>query len=471
MIILRVSIRILVAGFICMMLIVPSNIDASVLSAQDDITGIAFLPGSGGRVLFNQTYGPGEFHSILELQNGDLAIVGCSNRNATLFPSTGELIEDSDIFLMKTDSSGNTIWSHSYDFSEEYGSLLWIGYEVIQTNDMGFVVVGNAGNQVFLLRTDMNGNSLWMKAFGGWGATLGRGVVELEDEGFLVIGSTYVIGYGYSLYMARTDSSGNMMWVRSYEGSTETYGNSIIRLDSGRLLIAGYTERAYDTEMLVICTNLLGDIIWYRTYGFGRGESIIGTKVGNLVFIGHGNEYEPYGGNSGIHLIHTDLNGNVTQSRTYSGVPYRDLPNHFGDFSYAFVEDGNGGYYITGETWTGDPKLVEDGRFNEALLLHINRQGDVDKSYTYGSVHHKDGGYDILKTVSGAIAIVGYRGNANQESTWENVAESWLLIVLLNEHEPSLVGTLFAGATILATIGILQVQSKKQSKKLKSMKS
>ena len=142
-------------------------------------------------------------------------------------------------FLLETDADGNTIWIRTY------GGELWNrGYSVLQNDDGGFTVAGlqaGVGTDIFLLRTDSNGDSLWMRNYGGSGGVGGSNPVSVQrttDGGFIVVGTTDIIG-GKNTYLVRTDSVGDTLWTKIIDGIDADVGHSVQQTaDGGYIVVA-----------------------------------------------------------------------------------------------------------------------------------------------------------------------------------------------------------------------------------------
>ena len=102
------------------------------------------------------------------------------------------------------------------------GNLDDIGYSVIESNDGGVVIAGetssygNGGSDVYLIKTDEYGDTLWTKTFGG--NSVGRDVAQTYDGGYIITGFTGINGGNPDAYLIKTNSIGDTLW-------TETYGS------------------------------------------------------------------------------------------------------------------------------------------------------------------------------------------------------------------------------------------------------
>ncbi len=115
----------------------------------------------------------------------------------------------------------DTIWTKTFG-----GPLSDVGVSVKQTNDGGFIIAattssfGAGGQDIYLIKTDENGDTLWTKTFGGTGYDKAVNVVQTNDNGYAVFGTTNSFGNGDADFLLwKSDSIGNTEWFKTY-GST-----------------------------------------------------------------------------------------------------------------------------------------------------------------------------------------------------------------------------------------------------------
>ena len=102
------------------------------------------------------------------------------------------------------------IWDKTFG-----GSAEDCGYSVQQTTGGGYIIAGKTerydDGDVFLIKTDANGNTVWFKIFGGSASDYGYSVQQTSDGGYIIVGSTGSYGAGEDVYLIKTDASGNTM--------------------------------------------------------------------------------------------------------------------------------------------------------------------------------------------------------------------------------------------------------------------
>ncbi|MCH8318215.1 MAG: hypothetical protein IIA88_06925, partial [Bacteroidetes bacterium] len=150
--------------------------------------------------------------SVKQCKDNGYIIAG-STRNFGVGPE--------DVYLVKTDSSGNVQWSKTY------GGLGAAGTSVLQTRDEGFIITGGYGSNgidVFLLKTDKTGNLLWSKTLGWGGLEVGKDIQQCDDGGFIITGNTrsFETRFGdLDAFLMKTDSIGNIQWAKIYGGDNQ----------------------------------------------------------------------------------------------------------------------------------------------------------------------------------------------------------------------------------------------------------
>jgi Secretion system C-terminal sorting domain len=190
---------------------------------------------------------------------------------------TGYLIDgndDWDVYLIKTDSGGEETWWYTYGGDQrDYAT------SVKQANDGGYIISGTTQSfgegiwNLLLMKTDSDGNELWMHAFGGVGSQNGWEVQQTSDEGYIVTGWTQSFGAGlHDVWLIKTDSGGNESWNQTYGGIESDQGFSVDQTSDGGYVIAGYTRTLGDDDLWVIRTDSGGGETWTQRFGGVGGE-------------------------------------------------------------------------------------------------------------------------------------------------------------------------------------------------------
>jgi TolB-like protein len=297
---------------------------------------------SAGNEMWNRTYGLTCWSSdygycVQQTRDSGYIITGYTQtRNNTW-----------DVLLIKTDNAGNMLWNRTFG-----GANYDKGYSVQQATDSGYIITGytasfGAGyNDVWLIKTDNVGNMVWNKTFGGGDSDVGSCVQQTTDGGYIIIGETRLLGSGYcDVWLIKTDSTGNIIWTKTYDRSYYDYGNFGQQTIDGGYIITGRTGVG-GPDIWLIKTDSTGKMEWNRTFGGKNrdtGRCVKQTTDGGYILTGMANYTEGVG--CSLWLIKTDSNGNMLWDRTYGGK----IDGEY-DSGSCVQQTIFGGYIITGGT-------------------------------------------------------------------------------------------------------------------------
>jgi hypothetical protein len=305
-----------------------------------------------------------------------------------------------DIFLIKTDSNGTTEWDKTFG-----GSGGDICGSVMQTDDGGFILAGGtssygAGSRdVWLIKTNADGNKEWSKTFGGANFDSGESVQQTTDGGYIIIGRTESYGGGMSdVWLIKTDSAGNKEWDRTFGGGHYDYGWSGEQTTDGGYIITGLTE-SYGAhgDYWIIKTDNDGYKIWDVTFGtiaYDSAHSIQQTIDGGYIIAGFSNSYGA--GWYDIWLIKMDSNGTKEWDETYGGPG--------GDTCGSVMQTIDGGYIIAGGTYS-----YGNGG-SDAWIIKADINGNEKWNKTFGGTNF-DFAASGWQTADGGYIVTGRTGS------------------------------------------------------------
>lgn len=342
---------------------------------------------SSGNVLWTKTYGgDGEDggYSVQQTKDGGYIIVGYTSS----FGALGE-----DLWLLKTDEKGDTLWTKRYGGVDDES-----GKEVQQTGDFGYIIAGGiystsppTKEDFWLLKTDEKGDTLWTKTYGGEEYDWGYSVKELRNGGYIIAGGTNSFGLSEAdVWLLRTDEKGDTLWTKLIGGGNWDWANCIQKVEGGGFIMAGATSPApEDYDLYIVRTDSSGNPLWIKTYpnpGYDRGEWVEETRDGGFIIAGR----KEMLGNGNVWLIKVNGEGDTLWTRTFGGEK--------NDWGESVQQTADGGYIIVGATesfgaggldvWViktdslGNIGIEEKSDYKSSLSLRISSLQPFKVSYT-----------------------------------------------------------------------------------------
>ena len=303
----------------------------------------------------------------------------------------------SRISLIKTDAQGDTLWTKAFGAPETAGGI----ESVEPTADGGYIIASGTSaiglKSVFLIKTNEAGDVQWAKTVGGTNDYMGNSIVQLSDGGFAIAGYTKSYGAGNlpDIYFLKTDADGNVLLNKTYGGIGFDRGECVRQTSDGGFIIAGRTTSfgVGDSDALLIKIDLLGNIVWAKTYG-GTGYDdcyyVLQTGSG---FISAGRTQSFGAGLNDVFVFATDQAGNLLWSRTYGGV---------GDDISTWIQAASNGSYIV----AGYTNSFGNGLF-DCCILNINDSGDLNWARTFGG-EENDYGCSAKQTDDDGFIVSGH---------------------------------------------------------------
>ena len=202
---------------------------------------------SNGDILWHAALGGtgwDEVYSVQETTDGSFILAGYTD-------SYGAGLDDA--WLVKIDANGNIQWEKTF------GGSGWDKVKSVrQTSDGGFIIAGLTGPNgvdladVWLVKTDANGNKQWDKTFGGDSWDSAESVQQISDGGFILAGYTLSNSAGGSdFWLMKTDSSGNKQWDKTFGGTDDDYAYSVHETTDGGFILAGCTTPQSNNSLML----------------------------------------------------------------------------------------------------------------------------------------------------------------------------------------------------------------------------
>jgi len=185
-----------------------------------------------------------------------------------------------DLYIIKTDSLGDTVWTSTFGGSD--GDL---AHEVLQTTDNGYAIAGSRGGRTYVMKLEQNGDTAWSQKFEGVDS---NALLELSSGGYFVTGTA-----GCRISLIKMDEFGNSIWTNYYGdslvGCTRAY--CILETLDGGIVIFGDVDSTSegDLDFYLLKISIDGDTLWSKIYGdptqnFGK-KAIIQFRSKPLIHV------------------------------------------------------------------------------------------------------------------------------------------------------------------------------------------
>ncbi len=345
-----------------------------------------------GDLLWSRQYGGEEedyIYSVIETEDNRFILAG-----ATSSSGTGGW----DMWLLALNSDGDSLWSETFGGENDE-----FAFEVVETPDGGLEIggwtesFGGGESDVWLLKTDSQGDSLWSSFFGGSISDYCFSLLKTGDGNYLLGGATASFGSGgMDMFVVKTDQAGDSLWTTAQggEGSEFIYGT--VEADDGSYISVGTTSSrgAQSVDIWLVRIDADGDSAWSRTFG-GSGEDcvydVVMTDDGGFLLVGYSNSFTP-SGDTDVFILKTDQYGDSLWSVGYGGEG--------NDFANGVAATSDGGYLIAG--WSDSFGTGDD----DIWLIKINSSGDSLWACTFGG-SGDDYAYDVMQTADGNYLVAG----------------------------------------------------------------
>ena len=277
--------------------------------------------------------------------------------------------------LIRTDKYGNVKWLKKYTNFSSYSEF----YNVNQTNDYGFISCGYnlisspPGQKAIIVKTDSLGNIQWIRQFNDSLMNAFGSVIQDSLSNYYVSGGIYNSSSNPWGIIKKLDSSGNQIWNTVYSPNTYgSYGSYILYSGSNDIIIAGGEKYSFHPKIAKLDTS--GNVKWVKNYTFPEFQYACLDKCNNIVICG---DYAPGGYYPTIGLLKIDTSGNVKDSTTFQYSGYDAIYPNCINTTY------DKGFILSGSVGTGDSLIIlysttliikTDSAFNLPIITIIRNE-------------------------------------------------------------------------------------------------
>lgn len=333
-------------------------------------------------------------HIIQTTDNG-YAILGYSaSNNGDVTTNNGA----NDFWMCKLNGNGTILWEKSFGFlgadngnaiiqTQDNGFLILGVIDISASNGQGnSKITGtkrHAGGDYWAIKLNSDGEKEWSRYYGGTFTDTPYDVIQTNDNGYLLVGSSDSKDVdiknskgSYDFWIVKISESGTLLWEKSFGGSQIDEAYAICDSGDGNYLIIGDT-RSNDgdistnngaADLWLIKISPEGDLIWEQNYGgtsFDVGRSISKTQDGSFMILGSSRSSDgdltKNNGQNDAWLLKINDKGDLLWQKTVGGSNI--------DFAYSAIELDNKNIIAVGETSSNDGDISTNKGFSDLLIF------------------------------------------------------------------------------------------------------
>jgi Secretion system C-terminal sorting domain len=285
----------------------------------------------------------------------------------------------------------------------------------------------------------------WQKSLGG---SLGDEAYTIEqtlDGGYIVAGRTFssdgditINQGGWDCWVVKLNSTGNLIWQKTFGGTGDDYINSIKQTPDGGYIFTGYTNSS-DGDLIgnygfndcwVVKLTSGGIMSWQKLLG-GTSEdyafSIETTTDGGYIVAGHSNSIDgdltSNNGQFDFWVVKLTNTGAITWQKSFGGSLM--------DRAYSIKEAIDGGYIVIGTTSSVDGDITNNNGLSDFWILKLTSSGVIEWQKTLGG-SGAENGYSIQQTIDSGYVVAGYSDSNDGNLTVNNGGYDYWVVKLSN---------------------------------------
>lgn len=331
-------------------------------------------------------------YSLVQSNNGGYAIAGITY-------SYGDTA-NGDMYVVKLDSAANIQWTRTIG-----GSKHDAGNSIVQLPNGDYVIAGSTrsygsgGSDMYVVKLNSTGNIVWTKTFGGSGDDSATCIIKTYDGGFALTGSTTSYGAGgKDVYLVKLDSMGDLQWTKTIGGSLDDYGCCIIQTKDRGYAVAGSTSPYYNSyDMYIIKLDSSGNLQWDKTIDDGKGDvaySIVQANDDDFIVCGNSQGLN-------IYTVKLDSAGNQVWASHIGTIAMM--------YGYSVIAENDGGCTIAG--YQNFYTNISFGSYPcYAFMARVNSKGKTMWSNYLNNISGFNTGcaYSLIHTNDNGYAITGF---------------------------------------------------------------
>lgn len=297
--------------------------------------------------------------------------------------------------------------------------------------------------------TSNNAQILFAKTFGGSKNDSAQSVIATTDGGYAVLGYTQSNDEditdkqdeSFDYWVLKFDANDQLQWQKTYGGSSDDRGQSIVQTSDGGYAILGYsfsnngdvTTNAGLQDYWLVKLDANGTIIWEKSFGYqgaDSGISIIETSDQGFLLSGildvtasggEGNSSRTANRHAGgdYWVLKLNSSGDLEWSRYFGG--------NFTDTPYGAIETNDNAYIIVGSSDSDDTDISNNIGTYDYWVIKLSLSGELIWERSFGG-SQIDEARGVVNTNDGNFIIAGdTRSDDNNVSQNNGAADLWLI--------------------------------------------
>ncbi|WP_255070148.1 3-coathanger stack domain-containing protein [Lacihabitans sp. LS3-19] len=434
----------------------------SIVALQDGPNG---LP----RKIFDKRFGGNGYENvqdIVQTDNKGIILAGTITNGSTGFDISQSGRGQFDYWLVKTDSLGNKVWDKRFGGNYQNtlnqvrqtsnGDILAFGVSnsnISHDKTVGVIIDPYSGpvNDIWVIKTDSEGNKLWDKKFGGDDYDAVSKVLSLPNNEFLIAGQTRsgISGTvsqssrgGYDFWICKIDSAGNQLWDKRYGGSGNDNCKNIVKTQDGGFILAGNSsspqsgDKSQNTigyqDIWVIKIDENGAKIWDKSFYDQDYPNLIDLTS---VVVDNNNDIVlgGYSQGNGTKLIKIDESGNIIWTKSFQNLNSSSglIPNNKGILLLGSQQNNTSSVFLNSISGSSDGYIVQLDSLGNLIWSKLLGGGSSD-----GFNAFIQQGTDTI--ILGGGSDSNFSGDKSQPT--RGSADYWLMKVKIKELMSSPVG-------------------------------
>ncbi|OQX77696.1 MAG: hypothetical protein B6D61_06780 [Bacteroidetes bacterium 4484_249] len=273
--------------------------------------------------------------------------------------------------IISIDKDGQLIWDKNFSTSnhDDFQSI-------ITTYDSNFVAGGNLSGLAWLIKMDINGDTLWTKSYGdNFGGI--TSVQELMNNELVITGNAIGYGQSYDFYLMKINQYGDTIWTHKYNYEDNYVRSYCVKqtFDGGFIISAGYSTMSFVNIPIILKTGINGDTLWsiHNIDSDAKFPEIL-VDVDTIYFIGSALRYKENKIAKDAILIKMKSDGEIIWIKDYGEPTSMEM-----GYSFTFTNSGN--ILIVGENSN------ESGNI---YTFETDKNGELiwEKSYVGNGMSH-----------------------------------------------------------------------------------